>query len=69
MIAHLPVDTNGDAGLFESFSGGTLADTARLTGAQIRGTGRVGGLACGTLSGYGERYRLPRLIWTRRATV
>ena len=26
VIAHLPVDTNGDAGLFESFSGGTLAD-------------------------------------------
>ena len=49
VIAHLPVDTNGDAGLFESFSGGTLADIT-LTGAQIRGTGRVGGLA-GTLSG------------------
>lgn len=49
VIAHLPVDTNGDAGLFESFSDGTLADIT-LTGAQIRGTGRVGGLA-GTLSG------------------
>ena len=49
VIAHLPVDTNGDAGLFESFSGGTLADIT-LTGAQIRGTGSVGGLA-GTLSG------------------
>lgn len=49
VIAHLPVDTNGDAGLFESFSGGTLADIT-LTGAQIRGTGRVGGLA-GAVSG------------------
>lgn len=49
VIAHLPVDTNDDAGLFKSFSGGTLADIT-LTGAQIRGTGRVGGLA-GTLSG------------------
>ena len=49
VIAHLPVDTNGDAGLFESFSGGTLADIT-ITGAQIRGTGRVGGLA-GTLFG------------------
>lgn len=49
VIAHLPVDTNGDAGLFKSFSGGTLADVT-LTGAQITGTGNVGGLA-GTLSG------------------
>lgn len=49
VIAHLPVDTNGDAGLFKSFSGGTLADIT-LTGAQITGTGNVGGLA-GTLSG------------------
>lgn len=49
VIAHLPVDTNGDAGLFESFSDGTLTDVT-LTGAQITGTGNVGGLA-GTVSG------------------
>ena len=48
VIAHLPVDTNGDAGLFESFSDGTLTDVT-LTGAQITGTGNVGGLA-GTVS-------------------
>ena len=49
VIAHLPVETSGDAGLFKSFSDGTLADVT-LTGAQIHGTGNVGGLA-GTVSG------------------
>ena len=49
VIAHLPVETSGDAGLFRSFSGGTL-ENITLTGAQIAGTGYVGGLA-GTVSG------------------
>ncbi len=49
VIAHLPVEADGDAGLFKSFSDGTLTDVT-LTGAQITGTGNVGGLA-GTVSG------------------
>ena len=49
VIYDLPVDTNGDAGLFDHFDGGTLS-YIRLAGAQISGTGNVGGLI-GTASG------------------
>lgn len=48
-IYDLTVQADGDAGLFESFSGGTLSNI-RLAGAQIEGTGNVGALA-GSVSG------------------
>ena len=50
VIYDLPIAVkNGDAGLFEAFRGGTLS-YIRLAGAQISGTGSVGGLI-GTASG------------------
>ena len=49
VIYDLPVNAQGDAGLFESFDGGALR-YVRLAGARIQGTGAVGALA-GSVSG------------------
>ena len=49
VISNLTVAASGDAGLFRSFSGGSLTNI-RLSGASVRGTGSVGVLA-GSVSG------------------
>lgn len=47
-IAHLPIEADGDAGLFETFTGALHG--VRLSGARVRGGGNVGALI-GTVSG------------------